>query len=83
MKIRPVGAELWLFDAIILVKTYTNLYSVRRFDIWAIERIINGSDSKERYDLLLIFKDLFRRHAFAYVSENRLAVILFREVVSP
>jgi len=72
-----------MFDAIILFKNCTNLYSVPRSDIWAIECIINGSESKGRYDLLLIFKDLVRRRAFAYVLEQSLAVIRFSEVVSP
>jgi hypothetical protein len=72
-----------MFEANIALKTYTKLYSVPRFYKWAIECITNGSDSKGRYDLLLIFKDVVRRRAFAYVSEQSLAVIHFREVVSP
>jgi hypothetical protein len=67
-----------MFDAIIPLKTFTNLYSVTRFDIWTIKYIMNGNDSKGRHDLLLIFKDVFRRRAFAYVSKQSLAVIRFR-----
>jgi hypothetical protein len=72
-----------MFDATVPLKIHANLYSVPRFDIWAIECIVNGSGSKGRYDLLLIFKDLVRRRAFAYVLGQSLSVIRFRDLVSP